>query len=409
MCLAIRIMKLNCSRIRFRGQVDKVAQMPFARHVGFTRTVWARGWLAVVLGLFAMPGPARSDTPSLQHKLTPQDHVMAVLQQKDAQSLWLLMARAAIAKLEIDSQPVPVDIDGAQRLIDRWNQTADYQTAARGGLAALGLPRDWNAAIAQRVAQFKEQYPEAIVLETNHYHILSTADPKTTQALATRMDAVFRLYDRLFNLEEKIPYKCTITFWRDRDQYMANGGMADTAAHYRPASKELIGYNTKSQAQTRHMDPYQIMFHEGWHQYFDFYIPGAPRWFDEGFAEVFATAQIRGPRARIRRNDYQARRASQLLREKKLFTLRRLFQLNHEQFMASADITYAQSYSFITFLMNFNHANRQLREVVGGFYKTYFWELRRGTDPVEAVEKVFGHVRLEALEEMWHKSVQRQK
>ncbi len=342
-------------------------------------------------------------------KLTSADHLHAVLEDKNPHSLWLLLARGAIAKVGVGTDLVDVNIRSAQQLIDRWAATDDYQSTARRQLQSLNIPRDWNAENLRRVAEFKQQFPNGVALETKYYHVLSTADPDTTKELAIRMNAVFRLYDRLFDFDEKIPYKCIIKFWKDRHQYAANGGLPGAAAHYSPRTKELVGYNTKALADTKHMDPYQIMFHEGWHQYFDFYIPGAPRWFDEGFAEVFAPTQIRRGRARMRRNEHGAKLASWLLKEGRLFPIRQLIRMSHTQFMASSDITYAQSYSFITFLMNFKHPDRKTQKAVRGFYKDYFWALRKGMDPVDAVDHVFGNVRLEVLEEMWKKSVKRQR
>jgi len=347
--------------------------------------------------------------PSLNQRLTPQDHLRAILDEKDAHSLWLMLARGAIARLTVGSQMMDVNIHTARALIEQWSQEPDYQSVARQHLQALGLPRDWEKENSERIAAFKKEFPDAIMLETKFYHLLSTADPKTTRRLAQRMDAVYKLYERLFDFKEKIPYKCVIKCWKDQHQYQAKGAPPGTVAYYSPSTKELVGYNTRAMADTRHMDLYQVMYHEGWHQFFDFYIPGSPPWFNEGFAEFFAPTQVNRNRASMRRNQYRARRAAFFLKKNQLLPLRKLIRLDHKAFMANADVAYAQSYSFITFMMNFHHGDKRLERKVHSFYKDYYWKLREGVDAVQAVDEVFGQIKLETLEKMWKKSVRRQR
>ena len=365
--------------------------------------------LVLLGGLTCVHESAWAGGSTAKPKLSPQDHVNAIIKDQDAHSLWLVMARGAIAKIKLDQKWMDVDIRTARRIIEGWQASGHYEKSARQFLDHMDLPRDWNKQISKRVVEFEKKHPDAFVFETAHYHILSTSDPKTTKKLATRMDAVFKLYDRMFGFKEKIPYKSMIVFWKDRDEYHANGGPVGSAAYYQSSEKTLVGYNARAQVATQHMDPYQSMFHEGWHQYFDFYIPNAPRWFDEGFAEVFETTDVKGRRAKMRRNTYQARVANVLMQEGRLIPLRRLMRLNHEQFMEISNVAYAQSYSFITFLMHFRDGDKRLESQVRSFYKDYFWELRKGTDPVEAVDVVFGNVKLETLEELWKKSIQRER
>lgn len=372
----------------------------------WTRQTWIT--MACLLTLTQVTTLTSADS-SPNEKLTTQDHMRAILEQKNAHSLWLILARGGIAKLTIDSQMRDVNIHTAKKLIQRWSQAPDYPSIVRQRLKSLGLPRNWNEENVQRVAAFKKEFPSAIVFETQFYHILSTADANTTKKLAKKMDAVFKLYERLFNFKEKIPYKCVIKFWKDQRQYLTKGAPSGTVAYYSPGTKELVGYNTKTMSNTKHMDSYESMYHEGWHQYFDFYIPNAPRWFDEGFAEFFSPAQIGRNRASMRRNTYRAKRAAFYLKKSQLIPLRTLFRMSHQEFMVNSDLTYSQSYSFISFMMNFHHGDKRLEHKIHSFYKDYFWKLREGVDPVQAVDDVFGHIKLEVLEEMWKKSVRRQR
>ena len=378
------------------------------RHRFNTRTLWA-----VAVGLFLVGGcRVAADQVALnQAKLTPQDHLRAVLEDRDPHSLWLLLARGTGPKILINgSDWMDVNITTARFLIETWSQAGDdYSSHAARFLKSLEIPRDRAAENAQRIAELKKKYPDAIVLKTNYFHIFSRADKRTTNELATRMDAVFVLYDSMFDFQEKIPYKSLIIFWRNRNEYYDHGAPANSAAYYSPDTKTLVGYNTKAMTQTQHMDAYQNMFHEGWHQYFDFYIPQAPRWFDEGFAQLFEPTDVKGRKAKMRRNAYRARSARQLLLDDKLIPLRQLIRMDYHEFYDPKNKTaaYSASYAFISFLMNFRSGDRQLEKQLRGFYKDYFWELRRGTDAVKAVDIVFGKVKLEVLEDLWKKSILR--
>jgi hypothetical protein len=147
------------------------------------------------------------------------------------------------------------------------------------------------------VEEFLKRNPSGMHLETKFYHILSTSSKEVTQELGQKMDIVTaQVYQKIFEFEEKIPYKYVLIFWRDREAFMKNGGSPGVAAFYRPDTKDLVGFNLRADG-TSSMDPYQTLFHEGWHQYFDFYIPNAPRWFDEGFAEVIYPTVVKGGKA----------------------------------------------------------------------------------------------------------------
>lgn len=374
------------------------------------------GWafLLIVLNLLTVPTVSLADAQTTTHtpKLTPEDHFRAILEEKDAHSLWLLMARGGIRQVRTgESDWMDVNIQTAQSLITQWSQGSDYQHQAKRFLDEMQLPQDWATQNAARIHEFKQTHPGAIVVETEHYHVLSTADPRTTKELALRMDAVFELYDAMFDFEEKIPYKSVIIFWQDKHAYEAHGAPPNSAAYYSPATKTLVGYNTRALSTTRHMDPYQVMFHEGWHQYFDFYIPNAPRWFDEGFAEVFAPTDVKGRKAKLRSNVEQAQIAHRLLLKGQLIPLNKLIRMDHREFTDPRHMTaaYAESYSFITFLMNFRSGNRALQKRVRGFYKNYFWELRKGTDPIAALDIVFGDVKFEVLEDMWKQNIKKRR
>src|SRR4029079_8131770 len=78
--------------------------------------------------------------------------------------------------------------------------------------------------------------------------------------------------------------------------YHAVGGPPGTAACYNPRTKELVGSREGSEK----VGLFQILCHEGCHQFFDLAFPGfygsdsIPMWFSEGLADCFGASEIRG-------------------------------------------------------------------------------------------------------------------
>jgi len=342
-----------------------------------------------------------------------EDHLAKILEEKDAHSLWMLLRRSGVRTAKLDFLPEDVTLPFARKIIERMEKRkGQYKDNMLAYLKELGAPRDWEAANKLKVEEFLKRNPSGLHLETKFYHILSTSSKEVTQELGQKMDIVTaQVYQKIFEFEEKIPYKYVLIFWRDREAFMKNGGSPGVAAFYRPDTKDLVGFNLRADG-TSSMDPYQTLFHEGWHQYFDFYIPNAPRWFDEGFAEVIYPTVVKGGKAIWK--GYNARRSSivgQAASKGSLIPLRELIKMDIGEFYdpQRVHLAYAQAWSFIYFLTTYKNSSSKTQERVRNFYKDYFWELHKGTDPVEAVDVVFKEVKFDTLEAAWIQAIPLQK
>jgi hypothetical protein len=342
-----------------------------------------------------------------------EDHLAKVLEEKDAHSLWMLLSRSGVRSAKLDDIEDEVDLPFARKIIESMSmKKGQYKDNMLAYLKKLGAPRDWEATNKQKVEEFLKQNPKGIHLETKYYHILSTSSKEVTQELGQKMDIVTaQVYQKIFEFEEKIPYKYVLIFWKDMEEFMKHGGPPMAAAYYRPDTKDLVGFNLRASGLSS-MDPYQTLFHEGWHQYFDFYIPNAPRWFDEGFADVIYPTVIKGGKAIWK--GYNAQRSSdvgQAASRGALIPLRELIKMDHGTFYdpQRVQLAYAQAWSFIYFLTTYKNSSSKTQERVRNFYKDYFWELHKGTDPVQAVDIVFKDVKFDTLEAAWIQAIPRQK
>tara|TARA_B100000809_G_scaffold157324_1_gene154565 strand:+ start:49 stop:1755 length:1707 start_codon:yes stop_codon:yes gene_type:complete len=345
-------------------------------------------------------------------KIRAVDHLKQALEKKNAHSLWMLVCRSGLLTLPTSKPYERPGLRSSQDLIDQIGSRGDYQWRLNTFLAEYGIPIDWGAINVNKAKSFLQRHKGSIHHETKYYHILSTCDEETTEELGRKMDIVTKqIYQDLFKFAEKIPYKYILRFYRDAGEYHKNGGPRMAGAHYVPGSKELVGYRrTEREAEGR--DPFYSLYHEGWHQYFDFYIPNSPRWFDEGFAEVISPLVIKGSRAKM--NTFNVGRSNVLklyLRRGRIIPLNQLIRLNHQQFYRPdvVGIAYAQSWSFVHFLINFKHPKPTIQRKVRAFYKDYFWELHKGTDPVEACDIVFKDVQFNTLEKAWLEAIRRQR
>ena len=355
--------------------------------------------------------PKAKERRSRRRDIRAVDHLEKVLGEREAHSLWMLLRRSGVLFTRMDALSGATDLKFCEKLIAQASsKKQEYRGVMKSFLDSLGVPKVWDKANQERIAKFKKKYQQGIYLESDFYHILSTDSLEVTRTLAQKMDlCTKKVYHKIFEFEEKIPHKYILIFFKDRQQFVKYGKTPGAAAYFSPRSKELVGYNLQKDLRVS-MDPYQTLFHEGWHQYFDFYIPNCPRWFDEGLAEVVGGTVIE--RGRVKHSGFNPMRSRTIIsmaQRGRLIPLRELVKMSHRDFMQKAHVAYAQSWSFTYFLTTYRHANKKIERRVRNFYKDYFWELHKGTDPSAAVDIVFKDVKFDTLEEAWIKKIPYQK
>lgn len=358
-------------------------------------------------------GSSSGEKPESREKdVKAVNHLREVMFERNPHSLWILLCRSGVIQLTFGGKHGRVNIKMCRRIIESVAKSGNYKHDMKKFLRRLRVPRNWARVNEKKVAAFEKKYPNGIHVETKYYHILSTSDRDTTRELAWKMDMMTdQSYKKIFSFEAQVAYKYILRFFKNKAQFVKHGRNPGALAYYMPTTKELVGYNTKTSISTRNIDPFETLFHEGWHQYFDFYIPNAPRWYDEGLAEVVSPTVFKGRRAVRHFNARRSKTVNRALRQGELVDLRDLIKMSHREFYAPdiIHVAYAQAWSFVYFLVTYKHPNRKIQERVRNFYRDYFWELHNGTDPVEAVDIVFKDVKFDTLEAAWLKAIPRQK
>ena len=350
------------------------------------------------------------DKSQQKNEIRATDHLERVLEHEDAHSLWILLGRSGISYFKLKKKIRPVDLRSCKDLI-RWmkKKKRGYKRSMGRYLKSLGVPRGWEEINKEKIQEFKKKYRKGIYVKSKYYHILSTSNPQTTRLIAKNMDLMTsEVYHEIFSFEEKIKSRYILRFWKDEPEYLTKGGgMDESLAHFNPETKELAGFNTKTDWQLSHIGPFESLYHEGWHQYFNFYIPNVPRWYDEGFAEIVSPTDFKRGRPVRRFNQNRYKMLMKHYHNDELLDLKDLIMMGHREFVSPGvvSIAYAQSWSFIHFLLHYRDPNRKTQRRVRNLYRDYFWELRRGTDPKEAVDIVFKDVKFETLERRWRASL----
>jgi len=246
------------------------------------------------------------------------------------------------------------------------------------------------------------------VRRTAHYLVTTNVDQKLTDRAAYEMERIYKEYAAKFRLkgdEQRRRFNVRIFATQEGfNQYAAKttGARKDSAlGYYAPAYKQLILWHQPSEEGL-----IDTLYHEGFHQFLDFFVSDAPPWFNEGLAQYFETAKWVGRGFKLgRSNPNKLQFLKRMIETKAYVPFKDLLQMSHQQFMspATAPITgatmtnvhYTQSWSFIHFLI---HSS-------GGKYK---WVIRdlyqglKGGKKSEAVfAEVFGTARFGRIEQAW--------
>jgi len=207
-----------------------------------------------------------------------------------------------------------------------------------------------------------------LVGETAHYtiHVQKGALNKKTKApdkeilhdLKAKMELLFEKYAAAFHFKGELSQKPVLRVYKDKTAYVQSGGPMGSAAYYNSKTKELVGY--EDSADTGIL--FQILCHEGCHQFFDLAFPGfydspdLPMWFSEGLADCFGASYIEGKDLIIfSLSGVAAWRVNMIknaVQTKSHPALKDLLEMGRQPFMANAVTHYAMSWSFVHFLWN---------------------------------------------------------
>ncbi|MCB9910119.1 MAG: hypothetical protein H6829_07575 [Planctomycetes bacterium] len=185
---------------------------------------------------------------------------------------------------------------------------------------------------------------------------------------------------------------------KDRTEYLDFGGVPEASGYFSPRDDELVLYNGGDPGAME-----AVLRHEAFHQYIYAALGGiAPHsWFDEGFGEFMASAEVGGSRV----VDFQPlvhhqRTLADLMAEggAGLVPLATFLSMPREEFYGQARKHYAQAWALVDFLMRSDYALRSSRG--SDLVRTYITRLRQGwADCLQGVS-AGSPIQIEALDQV---------
>lgn len=339
--------------------------------------------------------------------------------------VWLFTAVTLLHELAAQDPPRKTSpTTEAERLLaeadekfDRklWLQAGDLYQRVLQKHASLGPVKARLEEIRSRLRQCAEQAQkdEWVRVETEHYYIevqrftlpQHTAE-KLMAELKQYLELIFAEYARMFDFKGPLQRRAQVTIYKNRAEYLADKHPEGAAAYYDPNTQRIVGYfpadeaaGTRIIAADKRKYLLNVLAHECCHQFFDLAFPKfyahekSLPWLSEGLADCFGASEIRNGRIVILMTQTEIARSQlqtikKAVEEKRHVKLSRFVTLTHKEFMANAELHYAQAWSFCHFLLCFGSptpGNGMYRSVISKLVQ----ELKNGTPPDRAMSAAF--------------------
>jgi len=241
--------------------------------------------------------------------------------------------------------------------------------------------------------------------ETRHYRVMTDTSQRTADFASRALENIYLEYARQFKFKgDELRRKFIVRIFATKDSFLeymgeTTGMRGDwMGGYYAPHLKELVLLTKENQdILTR------VLYHEGFHQFLDYFISNVPMWFNEGLAQYFELAERSGRRFEMGKKDVQKTRLLRVINVGgATLSVRKLLRLTPKEFQDSGltpvqgvsklHVHYAESWAFIHFLI---HSNKgKYKKVIRDFYLA----MKGGKRPDEAFEDVFGRAKFGQVE-----------
>jgi tetratricopeptide (TPR) repeat protein len=247
------------------------------------------------------------------------------------------------------------------------------------------------------------------VATTEHYDLRSDVSQEYADLIASRMELIYGEYERRYSWERTGEQKTRgkklrfpVLVFRNKEEYVGwftrvlrNPALAAaTGGVYVPIVKHLVFFQAQSFDETQ-----VVAWHEGFHQYLDYFVGDVPLWFNEGQAEYYGGSRLDKSGKKLVVGQTSAMRVGQLwgmLEKRRLPGAEALMRLPRADFMRlkalqpgetaawTASENYAASWALVHFCIE-GDGKRWARNLLG-----YFKALVDGASADEAFETAWG-------------------
>jgi tetratricopeptide (TPR) repeat protein len=281
-------------------------------------------------------------------------------------------------------------------------QAKDLAPVLRGVVAGPGFATEFRA-------------------QTDHYDVRTGVSQEVADLLAGRLELIWAEYDRRFGYGKTGETKSRgkgvrfpVLVFADRKGYVEWFGRvlsdpqfgAMTGGVYVPLVKHLVFFQYE-----KFEDTQLVAWHEGFHQYLDYFVANAPHWFNEGSAEYFGGSVLPPGKKRVevgQTNRWRAPPLAQIVAQKRIPDARWFMQTSAATYMRlkpepeqgkNGATTVGDHYALGWALVHF------LQEGQGGKwsakYVDYFKTLCDGVSHAEAFDEIWGKTNWPKFQAAW--------
>lgn len=281
----------------------------------------------------------------------------------------------------------------------------------------------------------KNEIPRGwVVHETRHYQVQSQAGKDKAKRLGRHMEQMVKLYKKTFPPGKDGFIKRPIKLFKDHKSYLEySAAGAGAAAYYIwSPNREMVCYDTgkwqdkpgESDGPTTggkrsrkdiydrllrrsKMDLLGVMSHEGWHQYFHWYVvsrsAGLPSWINEGMGDYFYCAvppySDKGkPKGKVelgRLNPTRLPIIRAAVKQDRHVPLRKIIHYTQREYYSNPGVCYAEGWAMCHFMLH--HKKKKIRKIIPKFIKL----VRDDSNIKNVTKKAFRGIDLDELEEEW--------
>ncbi len=262
-------------------------------------------------------------------------------------------------------------------------------------------------------------------IDTPYYLIIYNCDDRLAWFVAEQIEWMREYaYQKVFPPVEPLKECMVVRVCREMDEYHHYGGPMGSAGYWSNGTDEFV-LPDLSRSKKPDKQTLGVLHHEGFHQfiYYSLLKHNPPVWFNEGFAEYFFCVQPAGKRMKfLKRHPMRYSVVKTAAATGKLIPIKEFIHLSHAQYMARANLCYAEGWAFATWLKNItrNERYRQVPEIFFREMQKGWLEQKRnggggfpgmgmGPSPVvkRALEKAFEGIDLDKMNEEFVEAVKK--
>ena len=242
--------------------------------------------------------------------------------------------------------------------------------------------------------------PGWLLHHSKNYQIQSQVGKDKAKRLAEHMEAMLKIYKKLFRPGKPSSKRYAVKLFKDRRGFIAYGRIPGAAAYYSPTAKEMVLYDTGKWSDEReapttginedggldyealkkkmNMDILGVASHEGWHQYFHWYVTSwvyLPSWVNEGMGDYFYTVtpkKVKGRKIKPQLgvlNEVRLPTIQAAVRAKRHVPVKKLLQYTKRDYYSNPGICYAEGWALCHFLLH--SPKKEYNQIVPRFIRRF--------------------------------------